>query len=518
MAGKEVFAAIDVGSYEVGLKIYELSTGKGMRELDHVVHRIDLGSETYATGHISKAHVRELSRILTEFNDILKSYGVKNYRAYATSALRETKDSDVVLNLLETETGLKINILSNSEQRFLDYKSVAMHGEKFANIIEKPTVFVDIGGGSLQLSVFDKDKLVVTQNLRLGVLRTQQILTKIDAPPSRYTEIISEMTAVHIADFKKMYLEEKNIRNLIIVDDYLSPFLCRNRIGSLENGYASAKDYRAFLAEMTKRPRPEIAAQLNIPLERIPLVSISAKIIDCIARELDADTLWAPGVTLSDGIAYDYAEQKKYLAVTHDFDRDIVAAAKTMAGRYMGSRKNIDTLVKTSLEIFDVMKKQHALGTRERLFLQIAALLHDCGRFISLENIAESAYHIIRTTEMIGLSHRERKIVATIVWMTHFREEGQSDADNHRASLSPADRLLVSKLSAILRVADSVCRTGREEHKALKIKLKGRELLFMTDPTADYVLEKGVLTERKELFESVYGITPVIRAKVERSK
>ena len=76
-------------------------------------------------------------------------------------------------------TGVKIDVLSNSEQRFLDYKSIAAKGEGFEKIIEKGTVVLDIGGGSIQISLFDKDKLSATQNLRLGVLRLYEKLHRL---------------------------------------------------------------------------------------------------------------------------------------------------------------------------------------------------------------------------------------------------------------------------------------------------------------------------------------------------
>ena len=112
----EVFAAIDVGSYEISLKIFELSMKNGVRELDHVRHRMDIGSETYATGRISSYHVDEMIRILSEFKKIMKEYGVTHYQAYGTSAIRETKDIAIVRDLIENRTGIHIDVLSNSEQ------------------------------------------------------------------------------------------------------------------------------------------------------------------------------------------------------------------------------------------------------------------------------------------------------------------------------------------------------------------------------------------------------------------
>lgn len=141
-----MFAAIDVGSYELAMKIFEFSRKNGMREIDHVRHRIDLGTDTYATGKVSYARMDELCRVLREFSDIMKSYKVEHYRVYGTSAIRETENTNIILDQIKIRTGMKIEILSNSEQRFLDYKSIASKGEFFNKIIDKGTAIVDIGG------------------------------------------------------------------------------------------------------------------------------------------------------------------------------------------------------------------------------------------------------------------------------------------------------------------------------------------------------------------------------------
>ena len=168
----KTFAAIDVGSYELGMKIFEISSRNGLREIDHIRHRIDLGTDTFATGKISYDRVDELSRVLRDYNDIMKTYRVDDYTAYGTSAIRETENTMIVLDQIAQRTGIRIEVLSNSEQRFLNYKAIASRG-RFNKIVEKGTAIVDIGGGSIQISLFDKDTLVTTQNMRLGVLRLQ---------------------------------------------------------------------------------------------------------------------------------------------------------------------------------------------------------------------------------------------------------------------------------------------------------------------------------------------------------
>ena len=83
------FAAIDVGSFELELGIYEITDKGNVRTVDQVKHMIALGKDTYHTGKISYRLVEEMCEVLQDFVRIMKEYQVKEYRAYATSAMRE---------------------------------------------------------------------------------------------------------------------------------------------------------------------------------------------------------------------------------------------------------------------------------------------------------------------------------------------------------------------------------------------------------------------------------------------
>ena len=213
----KTFAAIDVGSYELGMKIFEISSKNGIREIDHIRHRIDLGSDTYANGKISNERVNELCRVLREYGEIMKGYKVDAYKAYGTSAIREMDNTMIILDQIAQRTGITIECISNSEQRFLDYKSIASKGDAFNRIIEKGTAIVDIGGGSIQISLFDKDTLVTTQNLRLGVLRLQEQLGKLNIRPEQNESMLDEIISSQIAVFKKLHLKDRVIENIIVV-------------------------------------------------------------------------------------------------------------------------------------------------------------------------------------------------------------------------------------------------------------------------------------------------------------
>lgn len=507
----KTFAAIDVGSFELSMKIFEFSGKNNMREIDYIRQRLDLGSDTYATGKISNEKVDELCKTLKEFAAIMGSYKVEAYRAYGTSAIRETENSAILLDQIEQRTGIRLEVLSNSEQRFLDYKSIASTGESFRKIIEEKTAIVDIGGGSIQLSLFENDTLVSTQNLRLGVLRIQERLHHVSTRNSKIEELIDEMATAQLAAYKKLYLKDREIQNIIVVDDYISPWAKKIAEKSGTQSMTTVKDFEALLQILRSKNITEIARIMDTTEEKVPLVLISAVLTRRIALLMGADCIWAPGVTLCDGIAYEYAEKMKMFQGEHDFEKDIIACAVNISKRYMGSKKRSETLEKITTTIFDSMKKVHGLGKRERLYLRIAAILHDCGKYVSMVNIGETSYNIIMATEIIGLSHMEREIVANVVRFNHssFQYYGQSGT----SGLDRESYLVVAKLTAILRLANSLDRSHKQKLKGLKATLQDNELILNVETQEDITLEACFFDQRAEFFTEVFSITPVLKQK-----
>lgn len=505
----KTFAAIDVGSYELAMKIFEISSKNGLKEIDYIRHRIDLGSDTFATGKISNARVDELCRVLRDYGEIMKGYRVDQFKAYGTSAFREMENKMIVLDQIEQRTDLNIEVLSNSEQRFLNYKSIASIGDDFNRIIEKGTAIVDIGGGSIQVSLFDKDTLMTTQNLRLGVLRLQDRLGRLNIRPEQNENMLDEIVSAQLAVFKKLYLKDRVIENIIVVDDYISEVVGKD-VAGLEHNSVEASAMDKFLERVRTKSVQEVSRILDIPEENVPLLFISGVLINRIAKVMDAKLIWVPGVVLCDGIAYEYAERNKLIKPEHDFEKDIIACAKNISKRYMGSRRRSETLEQIALTIYDSMKKVHGLGKRERLLLRIATLLHDCGKYISLVNLGECSYNIIMSTEIIGLSHVEREILANVVKYNHMDFE-YYEAMGKVGSLTKKDYLTIAKLTAILKIANGLDRSHKQKFKNVKTALKDEQLIITVDASLDITLEKGLFSKRAEFFEEVYSVRPVIR-------
>ncbi|MDO5424502.1 MAG: exopolyphosphatase [Eubacteriales bacterium] len=497
-----VFAAIDIGSYELEMKIFELSRAKGMKEIDCIRHRLEMGTDTYATGKVGNEKVEELCQVLQSFASIMKGYKVSAYRAYATSAIREAKNQIILLDYIEKHTGLKIEVLSNSEQRFLDYKSIASRENEFNTIIQKGTAIVDVGGGSIQISLFDKDSLVTTQNIRIGNLRLRERVSSLEYTYGDVEHLIEEFINSDLSSFRKLYVKDREVKNVIVVGDY---------IGSLtDSPSVSREEFLEIYDQVVHSPADTAAARFGIPEESVSLVIPSLIIYKRFIELIEAETVWLPGLNLNDGNAYDYALKKNIIRSGHNFDEDILASARNIAKRYQCSKSHIKALEDLALNIFDHTKKLHSLSARERLLLQIAVILHGCGKYISLSDVSDCSYSIIMATEIIGLSHSERKIIANVV---KYNTKPFDYYEGMRASLSKEEYLTVAKLTAILRIVNACDRSHKQKFKNVRVALREDELLLTVETDQDITLEKGLFPDKADFFEEVFGVRPVIRQK-----
>lgn len=515
----KIFAAIDVGSFELELGIYEISGKNGISKIDHVRHVIALGRDTYKNGKISYELVDEMCRVIKDFESIMQTYKIIGYRAYATSALREARNSQIVLDQIRVRTGIEVQIISNSEQRFISYKAIASKDTEFNKIIQKGTAIVDVGFGSMQVSLFDKDALVSTHNLMLGVLRIREMIGEVQANIQMQNTLIEEMVDNELDTFRKVYLKDREIKHLIGIGESIL-YLSRESNGGKSVEWITKQDFTTFYDKIKFLSLDQIQDRFGVNAEYAALLVPAAIIYKRVLKLMGAEMFWIPGIRLCDSIAAEYAEETRAIKFHHDFSEDILAASRNMAKRYKCHGPHTTCMEEFSLSIFDCMKKYHGMGKRERLLLQIAAILHACGKYITMRIPSESAYHIIMSTEIIGLSHMEREIVANIVRyngvefdynQVHLNDELFR---NTKGELPHEDiTILMAKLTAILRLANSMDRSHKQKLTGSRMMIKNNQLNVTTHYEGDITLEAVAFQQKADFFEEVFGIRPVLKQK-----
>ena len=513
------FAAIDVGSFELEMGIYEMSYKTGIRRVDHIRHVIALGKDTYSGGKISYGLVEEMCQVLGEFAQIMKAYRVKDYRAYATSAMREARNNQIILDQIRVRTGLTVRIISNSEQRFISYKAIAAKAGEFNKIIQKGTAIVDVGFGSAQLSLLDKDSLVTTQNLPLGPLRVRGLLANSPATVAEHREHIEEIVDNELFTFRKMYLKDREINNLIGIGENILYIINRMDLKAYGDRIDAAAMNR-FYERLCQMTTDQIEEKFGVNSEYASLLLPSVVVYKRILELTGADMFWVPGIRLCDGIAAEYAQANKLVRFSHNFENDILAASRNMAKRYKCHTSHNQVLEQYALGIFDSMKKYHGLGARERLLLQISVLLHACGKFISIKNSNECSYNIIMSTEIIGLSHLEREIIANVV-RYNIRDfdydKVQLETQIHQEDMPGYSRnaitILIAKLTAILRLANSMDRSHRGKLADCRMAVRDNELIITTGYQGNMALETASFEQKADFFEEIFGVRPVLKQK-----
>lgn len=514
-----LFASIDVGSHETSLRIYEISKKGGVKELEYLHHTARLGYETYATGHISYAAIDKLCTILNGFSEKMAEYHIKDYMIIGTSALREADNSLIVLDQVKQRTGFSIKILSNSEQRYLCYKAIALQPNAFHKLIQKGTLLVDVGGGSIQLSLFNHNKLISTHNIKLGSLRIQNFLQSLEGDTLSFQTLVSEYISNGLHPFDKLYLGDFQIKNIIAVGNQLlnfAKYLSTHNFGKLQPIDSKGKkrdsitrdEYEKFYQGISNQSTESIARELNIAQDKAELLLPTAMIYHHIFASSNAEMLWLSGITICDGMAADFAERKEKIIPAHSFQDDIISASTQIAKRYNSDMKHNAQVENAALMIFDTLMRNNHLTKRDRLLLQIAIILHNCGSFITINEVGESSYKIVTSTEIIGLSHQERMIVASIV---RYQKDFFPEYAELRDDFTKEEYIRIVKLNAIFCLANATDSSHKQKFNKLSIHKQGQELLVIGHTLYDIAFEQGMFQRCSSFFEEAFGIRPILK-------
>ena len=479
------FAAIDISSYEITMKIFEFSKKGGFRTVDDIRYRLNLGVGVYSGGTMEVDKVDTICEVLNDFKRIMAEYGVKDYRACTTSVFREMKNPLIIIEQIFRRTGIHVEVLSNAEQHFLGYKSIAAIENGFKKMIQKGTAILDVGGGNLQISLFDKDALVTTQSLKMGSVRIRQRLKELEKTNTNYAQLVEEFIRNDLTGFKRLYLKDREIKNLILMGDFLTETIFREE---RQDNIITRAEFEKRYENTVYKTETSLSEEMDIDPEYAALIVPTMVICKDFMDLFNAEALWMPGVSLLDGIAYDFGEKKNFIKSAHNFENDILACAQNIAKRYMSSKSHVRAVLKVAETIFDSMRRVHGMGPRERLLLQIAVILHDCGKYISMSEVAKCSYEIIMSTEIIGLSHAEREMIANIVRFNNepFKYYGEADS---KSTIDRDTYMIIGKLTAILRVANALDRSHKQKAENIKVQLQDKELVLVIDTQENLLLE-----------------------------
>ena len=451
-----IYSTIDIASHELSLKIYGFSRHHGIQELNHVRHKLPISSEIYSDGVISYQTIEEICHVLNDFKRILAEWDARNWQIYATGTLRDAGNALVVIDQIKIQTGFNVKILSNSETRFLYYKALALRDPNFHTMIREGTLIVDIGGGSVQLSIFNEGKLCATQNLLLGASRIRELLQVMEGEAYDFHALIDEYIEKDLFIFKKLYLNSISISHIIAVGEMIPEiyYYFKNEKSDFNGKLPHKVLHRGYLP---RSANPQITGLTT------PTLLLCRKISEMTGCE----EITLSQIDLCDSMMAEYAEKKFRLRSSHDFTEDILSSSRNI-------------------------------------------ILHSCGAYISEIQSRECSYRIIMSTEIIGISHKERTLIANMVRYNSSAFPRYEELDE---DFSREEYITIVKLNAILKTANVLDKSNRHKIKNVGVTLQDGILTITADTMEDITLEKGLFHQKADVFQDVFGIRPMLKQK-----
>lgn len=508
MARKKLFAAIDVGSHEIQMKIAELEKDEPPRIVEDIRRTLAIGVDTYMSGRISQPLIEECVKVLAGFNEQLKTYRIGACRAVATSAFREAQNRAYALEQIRRQCGLEIEVLSNAEERYCHIMAAAALMPDFGELIKEGTLLVDIGAGSIQVTVYDKGEFIFSQNMLLGSLRIRELLADLERRAADFGELMEEYISSDLDNYHLLEPKGISYKNLIILGGEMNQLKKLAGKDPNQPAFLSEKQFGQLYQQLLNTRPIDLALDKDIPAEHASLMLPSAMIIRKFLSFTRASGLLLPAVSLCDGLLAEFSREKGDFSPSHDQTRDIISACRNLAKRFKTDRKHTDFVEKMTLQLYDETSRLHNLPDRCRLLLQAAAILHDSGKYINMSKHNIRSYNLIMATEIIGLSPLEHDIVA---WIARFHSGKPALEDRGYLELDAADQLLIAKLSALLRLGDALDTGHKQKISTLSATLEADELVISVTTSQDITLEIWTIEKKGSLFEDIFGCKPRIR-------
>jgi exopolyphosphatase/guanosine-5'-triphosphate,3'-diphosphate pyrophosphatase len=282
------FAAIDIGSNAVRLLIKSIMPGDHSNSFNKVLMvrvPLRLGQESFVTGKISGEKEKQFIRLMKAFKHLIKIYDITDYRVCATAAMREAKNSDALVKEIRKETGLKVEVINGQEEASIIYES--HFGDNLNK--EQNYIFVDVGGGSTEVSLMVNGELQESKSYDIGTVRLLNNKVK-DIEYERLNYDLSELS-----DQYKINDIIGSGGNIIKLNS-----LAKTR----KNNKLSVQKLEELNDTLKQFSVDELITNYNLKPDRADVITFAADIYITVAKGVGATHVIVPTMGLADGIIH----------------------------------------------------------------------------------------------------------------------------------------------------------------------------------------------------------------------
>jgi exopolyphosphatase/guanosine-5'-triphosphate,3'-diphosphate pyrophosphatase len=497
------FAAIDIGSNSVRLKISRLQAGR-LKEIHEDREVTRLGEGVFSSGLLSPEAMTETVRVLRRFHRAMQECGTDSVRVVATAALRDARNSRAFLEWVRSTTGWTIEIISGLEEARLIHLGIVSASRLGARSV----LLVDLGGGSCELTLSREGQLRDTVSLPLGAVRLTGEFLQHDPPRKSELKRLSEFVARELARVQDR-IRRAHVGVVIATSGTAAA------LASVA-GRIAGKGRSATYAprEMIRRIAKQLSRQSLEQRSKVPGIGPRRAEIICAGAVVYAELLercHLPGfryseLGLRDGIlAQMAAEYDRSTRSGRAIESERWESIKRAVEHYRVDLNHALHVRDSALLLFSSLKSVHQLPAEYREWLSAAAMLYEVGDYLNRNGHHRHTYYIIANSEILGYTPQQRRIIGSIA--RYLGKSRPTPGDGPMSTLSPEEQENVEKASVLLRIAralnmgrsQSVGKVGvsaRNGRVAMKLTPRGK---------ASVDLEVWSIEKDRSYFREVFG-------------
>jgi len=504
----EYVAVIDIGASAVKLVVAEVRPGQKPFVIEEASRGVLLGKDAFSKGRIGVASIESALKALEGFRRLMDGHGVSRYRAVATSAVREASNADTFLDRVQVRTGLQVEIIDGSEESRLTYLAVRerLHGHP---ALDAPhTLLVEVGGGSADMTLLEAGQPKHSGVYALGSVRLRQGSASAQRSHDRSVRVMSR----HIANIVSDICNEMPLRSSthVVALGQDVRFVAQELVDAPEGQLREVprQAFLEFCGRIEKLDTDDLVERYGLsPVDAETLVP-ALLVYRALVEATEAASVIVPDTSLRAGLLMALVGTGTDAALA-DFSRQVLASAESLGEKYRYDAVHAHAVARWATSLFDQCQDEHGLPGRDRLLLEVAAVLHDIGLFVGLRAHHKHSQYLIAASEIFGLSSDDKDVIANVA--RYHRRALPQRSHLPYIALDRQDRVRVNKLSALLRVANALDAEHSQKIRGVTLRRDEPGWILEIDGGGDLSLERVATEARADLFLDVFGKRLIVR-------
>jgi len=498
------FAAVDIGSNSVRLKIARLQAGR-LRALHEDREVTRLGAGVFGSGFLTPDSMAETVKVLRRFHRATQQIVTDKVRVVATSALRDARNSQAFLEWVRSATGWWVEIISGVEEARLIHLGLVAG----SRVDSSPTLMMDLGGGSCELTISHKGHIRDAVSLPLGAVRLTNEFLRHD--PVRKgelkrlrgfvtREVNRIVDRIAIAKVKNVIATSGTAAALAAVASHL------RRGGIRQRSIVSRAEMTRIAKRLARLPVAERRKIEGIGPRRAEIIVAGAAVYHELLDRLHLKGFRYSPLGLRDGIlAQMAADYDRSTRSGRQIESERWESIMKAVGHYHVDRKHALDVRNAADFLFSSLRSLHGLPSEYREWLASAAMLYEVGDFVNRNGRHRHTHYIISNSEILGYTPQQRRIIAAIA--RYLGKTRPTMEDGPMKAIENTERADVQKAIVLLRLARALNLGRSRAVERVRVGVRSAEVKLTLVPRRrmGVDLELWAIEKECDYFREVFG-------------